>query len=116
MAAEVTLRPVEDRHGCVLTGDAYRRVLCAAFLAFSPTDRFDRRPSFSRPPAGCSAWIVNINPFMRFDGYYIFADLLGVENLQPRAFPASALAASASAVRHRRREADRFGPKLDATV
>lgn len=30
--------------------------------------------------------IVNVNPFMRFDGYYMFADLLGVENLQPRAF------------------------------
>lgn len=30
--------------------------------------------------------IVNLNPFMRFDGYYMFADLLGVENLQPRAF------------------------------
>ncbi|MGE7368684.1 biotin/lipoyl-binding protein [Neorhizobium sp. NPDC001467] len=30
--------------------------------------------------------IVNLNPFMRFDGYYMFADLLGIENLQPRAF------------------------------
>jgi putative peptide zinc metalloprotease protein len=30
--------------------------------------------------------LVNLNPFMRFDGYYILADLLGVENLQPRAF------------------------------
>jgi putative peptide zinc metalloprotease protein len=30
--------------------------------------------------------IVNANPFMRFDGYYIFADFLGVENLQQRAF------------------------------
>ncbi len=30
--------------------------------------------------------LVNLNPFMRFDGYYILADLLGVENLQPRSF------------------------------
>lgn len=30
--------------------------------------------------------IVNANPFMRFDGYYILADLVGIENLQPRAF------------------------------
>jgi putative peptide zinc metalloprotease protein len=30
--------------------------------------------------------LVNLNPFMRFDGYYILADLLGVENLQPRGF------------------------------
>lgn len=36
------------------------------------------------------AWVmtlaINLNPFMRFDGYYIFADALGVENLQDRSF------------------------------
>lgn len=30
--------------------------------------------------------VVNLNPFMRFDGYYLTADALGIENLQPRAF------------------------------
>ena len=30
--------------------------------------------------------LVNLNPFMRFDGYYILCDLLGVENLQERGF------------------------------
>ena len=29
---------------------------------------------------------VNMNPFMRFDGYYFLSDLLGAANLQPRAF------------------------------
>jgi len=29
---------------------------------------------------------INLNPFMRFDGYYILADLLRVENLQERGF------------------------------
>lgn len=29
---------------------------------------------------------INLNPFMRFDGYFLLADLIGVENLQPRAF------------------------------
>lgn len=37
-----------------------------------------------------SSWALslglNLNPFMRFDGYYILSDLLGVPNLQPRAF------------------------------
>jgi putative peptide zinc metalloprotease protein len=37
-----------------------------------------------------SSWImslaINLNPFMRFDGYYVLADALGVANLQPRAF------------------------------
>ncbi len=30
--------------------------------------------------------LVNINPFMRFDGYYLLSDWLGVENLQTRSF------------------------------
>ena len=29
--------------------------------------------------------VVNLNPLMRFDGYYIFADLVGIDNLQERA-------------------------------
>ncbi|MGH8657095.1 MAG: HlyD family efflux transporter periplasmic adaptor subunit [Gammaproteobacteria bacterium] len=29
---------------------------------------------------------VNLNPLMRFDGYYILSDLLGVHNLQERSF------------------------------
>ncbi|GBR10103.1 hypothetical protein AA0323_2700 [Asaia siamensis NRIC 0323] len=37
-----------------------------------------------------SSWVmaltVNLNPLMRFDGYYIFSDLIGTENLQERAF------------------------------
>lgn len=30
--------------------------------------------------------IVNLSPFMRFDGYYALADYLKMDNLQPRAF------------------------------
>lgn len=37
-----------------------------------------------------TSWVmslaINLNPFMRFDGYYILADLLRVPNLQTRAF------------------------------
>lgn len=37
-----------------------------------------------------TSWItsllVNISPFLRFDGYYAFSDWLGIENLQQRAF------------------------------
>lgn len=37
-----------------------------------------------------TSWIlslfVNLNPFMRFDGYYILADAWGFPNLMPRAF------------------------------
>ena len=30
--------------------------------------------------------LVNLSPFMRFDGYYALSDFLGMQNLQPRAF------------------------------
>ncbi len=30
--------------------------------------------------------VLNLNPLMRFDGYYILADALGIDNLQPRSF------------------------------
>jgi putative peptide zinc metalloprotease protein len=37
-----------------------------------------------------SSWVLslvlNLNPFMRFDGYYVLSDLLDVPNLQPRSF------------------------------
>lgn len=33
-----------------------------------------------------SSVLINISPFMRFDGYYALSDFLGVENLQPRSF------------------------------
>lgn len=33
-----------------------------------------------------SSLFVNLNPAMRFDGYYILGDIWGIENLQPRAF------------------------------
>jgi putative peptide zinc metalloprotease protein len=37
-----------------------------------------------------STWVItlliNLNPFMRFDGYYLLSDLLGIANLQDRAF------------------------------
>lgn len=33
-----------------------------------------------------STLIVNLNPALRFDGYYILSDLWGIDNLQPRTF------------------------------
>lgn len=33
-----------------------------------------------------STLLVNLNPFMRFDGYYLLGDATGVQNLQPRGF------------------------------
>lgn len=33
-----------------------------------------------------SSLVINLNPFMRFDGYYLLAEGLGIENLQSRSF------------------------------
>ncbi|THB71466.1 MAG: HlyD family efflux transporter periplasmic adaptor subunit [Desulfovibrio sp.] len=33
-----------------------------------------------------STFLVNLNPAMRFDGYYLLMDIWGIDNLQPRAF------------------------------
>lgn len=61
---------------------------CIATLlwAFLP-DGIARGLAFATATTG---WLVslgmNLNPFMRFDGYYILADITGIENLQPRAF------------------------------
>ncbi len=33
-----------------------------------------------------STLLVNLNPAMRFDGYYVLSDLLGIDNLQSRSF------------------------------
>lgn len=37
-----------------------------------------------------ASWVMslmlNLNPFMRFDGYYLLSDAVGIENLQPRSF------------------------------
>jgi len=33
-----------------------------------------------------SSLLINLNPFLRFDGYYLLSDFLNVPNLQARAF------------------------------
>ncbi len=30
--------------------------------------------------------LINLNPLMKFDGYYLFSDLVGIDNLQDRSF------------------------------
>ena len=35
-----------------------------------------------------STLLINLNPAMRYDGYYVLSDLLGIDNLQSRAFAA----------------------------
>ncbi len=57
--------------------------LLGAFLPDSPA----RSAAFVLAAASwLMSLLVNLNPLMRFDGYYLFSDLLGLPNLQDRAF------------------------------
>ena len=54
-----------------------------AFLDDGPA----RSVAFSVATIGLiSSLVINLNPFMRFDGYYLFSDAIGVQNLQGRSF------------------------------
>lgn len=61
-------------------------VICTLFWVFLPDGPF-RSVAFT---TATLSWVlsltVNLNPFMRFDGYYILSDILGLENLQERGF------------------------------
>lgn len=60
---------------------------CATFLwAFLP-DGPMRSVAFMLATVGWAMSLaINLNPFMKFDGYYLLSEATGVENLQPRAF------------------------------
>lgn len=54
--------------------------------AFLPEGAF-RSAAFSMATTSLiMTLVVNLSPFMRFDGYYLLSDLLGVENLHARSF------------------------------
>ena len=58
-----------------------------ALLVWSFTDGPVRQLCFFMATAGWAMSLaINLSPFMRFDGYHILADLLGVHNLQQRGF------------------------------
>ncbi|WP_349573321.1 biotin/lipoyl-binding protein [Azotobacter salinestris] len=83
---------VRDRRARLLIGAggvlAELLLACLALLAWSLLpDGPARTAAFLLASA---TWIttvvVNLNPFMRFDGYFLLGDLWGVDNLQNRAF------------------------------
>lgn len=61
--------------------------IAASFVWLSASDGLIRSIAFV---LASTSWIstlfVNLNPFMRFDGYYLLSDALGVDNLQTRGF------------------------------
>ena len=83
---------VNDRRSRLLIGAggilAELALACVALLAWSLLpDGPARTAAFMLASA---TWLttlaVNLNPFMRFDGYFLLSDYWGVDNLQGRAF------------------------------
>lgn len=83
---------VKDRRSRLLIGAggvlAEMLLACAALLAWSLLDDGPLRTAAFL--LASATWLttvaINLNPFMRFDGYFLLSDLLGVDNLQGRAF------------------------------
>jgi putative peptide zinc metalloprotease protein len=83
------LRSKHDRLSIVLAGikTEIHIALLATFLwSFLPDGALRSAAFFIATTSWITSLMVNISPFMRFDGYFAFADWLGAENLQPRAF------------------------------
>jgi len=61
--------------------------LIATFIwSFLPDGGFKSAAFFLATTSWISSLTINVSPFMRFDGYYVFSDWLRAENLQPRSF------------------------------
>lgn len=61
--------------------------LIATFLwNFLPDGSLKSAAFFIATTSWITSLMINLSPFLRFDGYYAFSDALGVENLQQRSF------------------------------
>lgn len=83
---------VQDRRTRLLIGAggvlAELLLACMALLAWSLLpDGAGRTAAFMLASATwITTVIINVNPLMRFDGYFLLSDLWGVDNLQSRGF------------------------------
>lgn len=84
-------RVQEKRSRTLINGAGITVELCIAAMslflwAFLPDGIFRSIAFFAATTSWAMSLFVNLNPWMRFDGYYLISDLLGVENLQKRGF------------------------------
>ena len=84
-------RVQDKRSRTLINGAGITVELCIAAIslflwAFLPDGIFRSIAFFAATTSWIMSLFVNLNPWMRFDGYYLISDLLGVENLQKRGF------------------------------
>ena len=69
----------------VLT-ELHLAMIATFFWGILPEGGFKSVAFFVATTSWISSVAINVSPFMRFDGYYVFSDWLKAENLQPRSF------------------------------
>ena len=69
-----------------ISTEIHLAIIATFFWSISEPGLFKSVAFFVATTSWISSLLINISPFMRFDGYYIFSDYLKLENLQPRAF------------------------------
>ncbi|MBA1262355.1 biotin/lipoyl-binding protein [Stutzerimonas stutzeri] len=83
---------VNDRRSRLLIGAggvlAELLLACVALLAWSllPDGPLRTATFMLASATWITTLLINLNPFMRFDGYFLLSDLWGIDNLQQRAF------------------------------
>ncbi|MET1077875.1 MAG: biotin/lipoyl-binding protein [Pseudomonas sp.] len=83
---------VNDRRSRLLIGAggilAELLLACVALLAWSllPDGPWRTAAFMLASATWITTLLINLNPFLRFDGYFLLSDLWGVDNLQGRAF------------------------------
>jgi putative peptide zinc metalloprotease protein len=60
--------------------------VCTLLWSFVPDGAFRSGLFVLATTSWIASVLINISPFMRYDGYYVLSDALGVPNLQPRSF------------------------------
>ena len=83
------LRSSRDRLRIVLAGvgtEMHLAMLATFAWSLLPDGPMRSVAFFVATTSWVTSVLVNISPFMRFDGYFAFSDLLRAENLQPRSF------------------------------
>nr|WP_321270773.1 HlyD family efflux transporter periplasmic adaptor subunit [uncultured Tolumonas sp.] len=66
--------------------EIYLALISIFLWSFLPDGALRSMAFFIATTSCVTSLMINLSPFMRFDGYYAFSDWLGVENLQTRSF------------------------------
>ena len=76
-------------NGAGMTAELWLAAISSILWAVSPEGSFKDMMHMLAGVTWMMTLFVNLNPFMRFDGYYLLSDMLDIPNLQERSFKIS---------------------------